>query len=84
MILYGSPFADGNEHVSTNLPMLIAGKAGGKIKPGRHLIHEGQPAEGAYLAMMDVMGVPVHEIGGVRKSCAHYINKTSVAIGEAA
>lgn len=65
MILYGSPFADGNEHVSTNLPMLIAGQAGGKIRSGRHLIHEGKPAEGAYLSMMDVMGVPVHEIGGV-------------------
>ena len=68
MILYGSPFADGNEHVSTNLPMFIAGKAGGKITPGRHLIHDGQPAEGAYLSMMDVMGVPVHEIGGVDKA----------------
>ena len=68
MILYGSPFADGNEHISTNLPMFIAGKAGGKINPGRHLVHEGQPAEGAYLSMMDVMGVPVHEIGGVDKA----------------
>ena len=68
MILYGSPFADGNEHVSTNLPMLIAGGAGGRIRSGRHLIHTGAPAEGAYLSMMDVMGVPVHEIGGVDKA----------------
>lgn len=65
MILYGSPFADGNEHVSTNLPMLIAGKAGGKIAPGRHLEYPDSPAEGVYLSMMDVMGVPVHQIGGI-------------------
>lgn len=68
MILYGSPFADGNEHVSTNLPMLIAGRGGGKIQSGRHLLHEEAPAEGAYLSMMDVMGVPVHEIGGVDRA----------------
>ena len=65
MILYGSPFADGNEHISTNLPMLVAGKAGGKIRSGRHLEYPGGPAEGVYLSMMDVMGAPVHEIGGV-------------------
>ncbi len=65
MILYGSPFADGNEHVSTNLPMLIAGRAGGRIRSGRHLDYPEGPAEGVYLAMMDVMGVPVHRIGGV-------------------
>jgi len=65
MILYGSPFADGNEHVSTNLPILLAGKAGGKIKTGHHIEHPEAPAEGMYLSMMDVMGVPVHEIGGI-------------------
>lgn len=65
MILYGSPFTDGNEHLSYNLSMLIAGKAGGKISPGRLLEYPDGPAEGVYLSMMDIMGVPVHEIGGV-------------------
>ena len=65
MILYGSPFADGNEHVSTNLPLLVAGKAGGKIRSGRHVLYPNAPAEGLYLSMMDIMDVPVHEIGGV-------------------
>ncbi len=65
MILYGSPFADGNEHISRNLPMLIAGRAGGQIKPGRVLEYPDGPAEGVYLSMMDVMGVPVHQIGGI-------------------
>ena len=65
MILYGSPFSDGNEHLSANLPMLIAGRAGGSLKPGRLLEHPGAPAEGVYLSMMDIMGVAVHEIGGI-------------------
>lgn len=65
MILYGSPFSDGNAHLSKELPILIAGKAGGKIKPGRQLVAQDAPSEGVYLSMMDVMGVPVHEIGGI-------------------
>ncbi len=65
IILYGSPFNDGNEHVSINLPMLIAGKAGGKISPGRMLNYPNGPAEGVYLSMMDIMGVPMQEIGGI-------------------
>ena len=63
--LYGSPFNDGNEHVSVNLPMLIAGKASGKISPGRVLNNIEGPSEGVYLSMMDIMGVPMHEIGGI-------------------
>ena len=70
MILYGSPFSDGNEHLSRNLPMLIAGKAGGKIKPGRQLEYPDGPAEGVYLSMMDVMGVPVHAMGGIETAIA--------------
>ena len=47
------------------LPMLIAGKAGGRIRPGRVLENPEGPAEGVYLSMMEVMGVPAHEIGGI-------------------
>ncbi len=65
VILYGAPFSDGHEHTSTDLPVLLAGGASGKLKPGQVLEHPGAPAEGVYLSMMDIMGVPVHEIGGV-------------------
>ena len=57
MILYGAPFEDGNEHISADLPMMIAGRAGGKISSGRVLAHSGAPAEGVYLSMMDIMDV---------------------------
>lgn len=65
MILFGSPFSDGNEHLSHDLPMLIAGKGGGKLTTGRLSQYDGQASEGVYLSMMDAMGVPVHEIGGI-------------------
>ena len=37
MIVYGSSLADGHEHSSKNLPMLIAGGGGGLIKTGRQI-----------------------------------------------
>ena len=45
--------------------MMIAGKAGGKITPVRLLEYPGNPAEGVYLSMMDIMGVPIDQIGGI-------------------
>lgn len=40
MIMYGNNMRDGNSHTSANLPILLAGKAGGQLKPGRHIEYE--------------------------------------------
>lgn len=37
MILFGSALRDGNAHSPRDLPLLLAGKGGGTIKPGRHI-----------------------------------------------
>ena len=37
MIVYGSGISDGNRHNHDDLPILLAGKGGGTIKPGRHI-----------------------------------------------
>ena len=37
MIVYGSGISDGDRHNHDDLPILMAGKGGGTIKPGRHL-----------------------------------------------
>ena len=37
MVLYGSGIKDGNAHSHHDLPILLAGRAGGSIRPGRHL-----------------------------------------------
>ena len=36
MIVYGSGIGDGNAHNHDELPILLAGKGSGTIKPGRH------------------------------------------------
>ena len=51
--------ADGNTHNHTNLPCLLAGGAGGRLKGGRHLVYPKGPAmTQALLGILDMMGVP--------------------------
>ncbi len=56
MILYGSGNADGNRHTHTNLPILLAGSAGGGLKTGRYLKTRPAPLTNLFLSMGDRMG----------------------------
>ena len=38
MIMYGSGLGDGNSHTHDHLPIVVAGRAGGTIQPGRHFM----------------------------------------------
>lgn len=64
LILYGSPFADGHEHASKQLPLMLAGHANGQLQTGIHRSHPGKPLEGIYLSVMDRLGVRVEQFGG--------------------
>jgi len=64
MLVYGSGIADGNKHTHEALPVLLAGRGGGTLKPGRHLTYSaGTPITNLYLSMLDRMGVPQETIG---------------------
>lgn len=64
MIVYGGGISDGNRHRHTNLPVLLAGRGGGTLQPGRHVLYEnGQPMTNLYLSMLDRLGAPVQRIG---------------------
>jgi len=64
MVLYGGGLSDGNSHTPENLPMVLAGKGGGRVASGQH-IHLGEltPITNLYRSMLDVMGVPTEKIG---------------------
>lgn len=57
MILYGSGNADGNRHTHSNLPLLLAGGGGGRLKPGRLIRHGSLPMSNLLLTLADHMGV---------------------------
>jgi hypothetical protein len=62
MILYGNNMRDGNSHTSANLPILLAGRAGGKLDPGRHVVYEKDTRLcNLYLAILKRMGLGVEK-----------------------
>lgn len=64
MIVYGSALADGNAHQHNNLPTVLAGRANGTLRAGRHIRYADEtPITNLYMSMLDRMGVPVEQIG---------------------
>jgi hypothetical protein len=64
MVVFGSGIRDGNKHDPKNLPVVLAGGAGGTIKTGRHLVYKTRtPLCNLYASMLDRMGAPVEHFG---------------------
>jgi Protein of unknown function (DUF1552) len=64
MIVLGCGIGDGDRHNHNELPILLAGRAGGTLKPGRHVRYpKDTPLCNLYLSMLDVMGVKVDRFG---------------------
>jgi hypothetical protein len=64
LVLYGSGMSDGNQHNHTDLPIILAGGASGRLRGGRHLRHEkNTPMANLLVAMLDTLGVPVEQLG---------------------
>ncbi len=73
MIAYGSGNSDGNRHNHDNLPILLAGSAGGTIKSGRHLKLESEtPVANLWSSMLERIDVrtPVGDSTGTLKGLA--------------
>jgi hypothetical protein len=64
VILYGSGLSDANRHRHDDLPVILAGKAGGSIRTGRHLVMSGEtPMNNLFLSILDRVGAKVESIG---------------------
>ena len=57
-IHYGSSLSSGMGHVHHDVPALLFGGAGGKLKGGRHLRYEDEPLSNLYLTMLDKLNIP--------------------------
>lgn len=68
-ILFGSTIKDGNKHHEKDLPLILAGKAGGQIRSGRRLTASKEtPLCNLYVSMMNNMGVMVDKFGDSKSS----------------
>lgn len=64
MVVFGNGNGNGVRHDHLNLPLLLAGKGGGTLNPGRHVKYaEGTPVANLWLSLMDRMGVQVERHG---------------------
>ncbi len=60
LVFWGSALADGNTHARENLPIILAGRGGGALKPGRTvMLKEKTPLCNLYLTMMQCLGVEI-------------------------
>ena len=64
MVLYGSGMSDGNQHNHTDLPIILAGGASGRLAGGRHMRNpKNTPMANLLLAMLDTLDVPTAKLG---------------------
>lgn len=62
MLLFGAGMHDGNAHDPHNLPIVLAGRAGGTLATGRALAYEkNTPLTNLYVGMLNRMGTPVEK-----------------------
>ena len=64
LILFGSGLKDANKHSHNNLPIVVAGKGGGKVKTGIHEEHKDkEKMNNLLLGMLQTAGCPVKKFG---------------------
>lgn len=64
MIVMGSGLSDGDRHDPNNLPILLGGRGGGGVAPGRHLAHPSNtPLTNLYVNVLDNMGLAQPSFG---------------------
>jgi hypothetical protein len=73
-LVYGSGLADSNRHEHTNLPTLVLGNAGGRIRTGRHLVFDkaaSTPMSNLHLSLLDCVGVHADQVGDATGKLDH-------------
>lgn len=60
MVLFASALSDGDSHDMHKLPIVLAGRANGRLAPGQHLVYsEDTPTSNLYVSMLQAFGTPV-------------------------
>lgn len=64
LVLCGSSLSDGNRHDPNNLPILLGGRGGGRVRSGRHVASpRNTPLCNLYKSMLGCLGVPAARFG---------------------
>ena len=64
LVFFSSEISDGNAHNHDNLPVLLAGKAGGQFQSGRHIKWDTKPPiANLFTSILHMFGVPNESFG---------------------
>jgi hypothetical protein len=64
LIVFGSGLSDGNVHAHDQLPTVLAGRGGGKVIPGRHILYQREtPVANLFATMLEHVGVRPEHVG---------------------
>jgi len=64
LLMYGGGMGDGNLHRHTDLPCVLLGNLGGRVKAGRHVAYpSGTPMTNLLVTLLDKLGVEVGALG---------------------
>jgi hypothetical protein len=74
MVMWAGALADGHTHARENLPVLLAGRGGGVIKPGRSVhLPDKTPLANLYLSMLQCLGVQTNAFADSQKAIAELV-----------
>jgi Protein of unknown function (DUF1552) len=63
VVFFSSEITDGNLHNHSNLPIVLAGRGGGLLNPGRAIQFQGANIANLFMAMLKSVGVVVPKFG---------------------
>ena len=64
LLMYGGGMGDGNLHRHNDLPCVLLGNLGGRLKTGQHVAYpSGTPMTNLLVSLLDKVGVPVDSLG---------------------
>jgi len=64
MLVFGSAISDGNRHNHDDLPVLLAGRGGGALRPGRHVRWaNATPMCNLYVSVLNHLGIATDRFG---------------------
>lgn len=70
MVVYCGGLSDANRHRHDDLPVIVAGKGGGRLQPGRHTKFPGNtPMSNLHLRLLNEMGVDAKSFGDSTGVC---------------
>jgi hypothetical protein len=65
IVYFTSEIGDGQNHTHDNLPILVAGRAGGAFAPGRHVAYaDNPPLANLYAAFFQALDLPQTTLAG--------------------